>query len=85
MKELEKATRQYQHNDCSGLVIGYDRAETEKAVMELKMLAHNEISTRLDAERNLINLREQNEKLQAEIKRLNSVLKNRKVIAQKWI
>lgn len=29
-KVLEKALRQYQHNDCSGLVAGFDHGETVK-------------------------------------------------------
>ena len=37
MKELIKATRQYQHNDCSGLVMAYDKEETEKAVKALSL------------------------------------------------
>ena len=32
---LVSALRQYQHNDCSGLLIGYDYSETQKVVTEL--------------------------------------------------
>ena len=32
---LLPALRQYQHNDCSGFVVGYDHAETQKIVFEL--------------------------------------------------
>lgn len=28
--------RQYQHNDCSGLLAGYDKKETEEIVTRLK-------------------------------------------------
>lgn len=33
---LLSATKQYQHNDCSGLVRGFDYAETIKIVDELQ-------------------------------------------------
>ena len=32
---LVSALRQYQHNDCSGLLIGYDYNETQKVVTEI--------------------------------------------------
>jgi len=32
---LLPALRQYQHNDCSGFVAGYDHIETQKIVLEL--------------------------------------------------
>lgn len=32
---LSSALRQYQHNDCSGFVVGYDYSETQKVVTEL--------------------------------------------------
>ena len=32
---LVSALRQYQHNDCSGLLFGYDYSETQKVVTEL--------------------------------------------------
>ncbi len=32
---LVSALRQYQHNDCSGLLSGYDYSETQKVVTEL--------------------------------------------------
>lgn len=32
---LVSALRQYQHNDCSGLLIGYDYSETQKVVTEI--------------------------------------------------
>lgn len=32
---LLPAFRQYQHNDCSGFVVAYDHAETQKIVLEL--------------------------------------------------
>ena len=32
---LIKALRQYQHNDCSGLLVAYDYDETQKIVTEL--------------------------------------------------
>ena len=31
-KILEKALRQYQHNNCSGMVAGFDHKETSKIV-----------------------------------------------------
>ena len=31
-KILEGALRQYQHNDCSGLISGFDHTETSKIV-----------------------------------------------------
>ncbi|QJP06318.1 hypothetical protein [Pseudomonas multiresinivorans] len=35
--ELVNALRQYQHNDCSGVVFGYDKAETERIVAALRV------------------------------------------------
>lgn len=35
-KILTKALRQYQHNDCSGFLSGYDCVETEKIVVGLE-------------------------------------------------
>lgn len=32
---LLPALRQYQHNDCSGFLAGYDYIETQKIVLEL--------------------------------------------------
>ena len=32
---LLPALRQYQHNDCSGFVVGYDHAETQKIMFKL--------------------------------------------------
>lgn len=34
--ELVNALRQYQHNDCSGVVFGYDKAETDRIVGALR-------------------------------------------------
>ena len=35
---LLTALRQYQHNDCSGLLVGFDYEETIKIVIEMRML-----------------------------------------------
>ena len=47
MKELQSAVRQYQHNDCSGLVMGYDEAETNRVVSEL-LQERNELSAKVE-------------------------------------
>lgn len=47
MKELQSAVRQYQHNDCSGLVMGYDREETERVVSEL-LRERNELAAKVE-------------------------------------
>lgn len=33
---LLPALRQYQHNDCSGLLAGYDKEETERILLKIK-------------------------------------------------
>lgn len=81
MKELESALRQYQHNDCSGFVAGYDKEEVEAAFTLLKYKLHNEICGRLTSDRRLKDMLIENKKLQDEINRLNFVIKNRKAIA----
>jgi hypothetical protein len=81
MDELTPAIRQYKHNDGSeGFVMAYDRAETEKVVWELKVIAHTEISKRLDVERKSRESLKENKKLLSEVARLSSVLNNRKAI-----
>ena len=41
MEILLTALRQYQHNDCSGFIFGYDKEETDKIVAELlKKIEH---------------------------------------------
>ena len=47
MKELQRAVRQYQHNDCSGLVMGYDEAETNRVVSEL-LRERNELAAQVE-------------------------------------
>ena len=47
MKELQSAVRQYQHNDCSGLVMGYDRTETELVVSNL-LRERNELAAQVE-------------------------------------
>lgn len=53
MKELQSAVRQYQHNDCSGLVMGYDRAETERVVSEL-LRERNELAAQVERLRGVL-------------------------------
>lgn len=47
MKELQRAVRQYQHNDCSGLVMGYDEAETNRVVSDL-LRERNELAAQVE-------------------------------------
>lgn len=47
MKELLKAVRQYQHNDCSGLLIAYDKQETERVVSDL-LRERNELAAQVE-------------------------------------
>jgi len=53
MKELQSAVRQYQHNDCSGLVMGYDRIETELVVSNL-LRERNELAAQVERLRGVI-------------------------------